>query len=217
MKHFPLTRDLVEREKFILDFCTGKNILHLGCADWPFTESSLNDGTWLHSKLTAVADTCLGVDLDRDTVIALRENNGIENVIEGDAEKLGNLDIGRFDVVVAGEIIEHLNNPGLFLESAKAVLKPDGKLLITTTNAYCFRRFIRIPFGKESIHPDHVYYFSHTTLETLAKRFGYRLTEKYSYRITNIKPLFPYLVELLARVITPNWSEGIVHVYSNEY
>lgn len=214
MNHFPLTRKLVQREKFILNFCNKKNVLHLGCADWPFTESRLKDGTWLHSKLTMVADTCLGVDLDRDTVVALREKHGIGNIIEGNAEKLGDLDIGKFDIVVAGEIIEHLNNPGLFLESAKTVLKPGGKLLITTTNAYCFRRFIRIPFGKESIHPDHAYYFSHPTLETLAKRFGYSLEKKYSYRIINTKPLFPYLVELIATAITPNWGEGIIHVYT---
>lgn len=214
MNHFSLTRKLVDREKFILEFCSGKKILHLGCADWPFTENRLRDGTWLHSKLTAVADTCLGVDLDRDTVVALREKHGIKNIIEGNAEKLGDLDIGRFDVVVAGEIIEHLNNVGLFLESVKTVLNLGGKLLVTTTNAYCLRRFIRIPFGQESIHPDHTYYFSHPTLETLAKRFGYRLTGKYSYRITNTQPFFPYLVEAIATVITPNWGEGIIHIYT---
>jgi len=215
MNHYPLTRALVEREKFILDFCVGKKVLHLGCADWPFTESRLNDGTWLHNKLSKVASNCVGVDLDRDTVETLKVKHGIKNIIEGDAEKLGDINIGEFDVVVAGEIIEHLNNPGLFLDSAKKVLKSGGKLLITTTNAYCFRRFIRIPFGKESIHPDHVYYFSHPTLEVLAKRFGYNLIEKYSYRITNTKPLLPYLVELIATTITPNWGEGIVHVYAN--
>ncbi len=214
MNHFSLTRQLVNREKFILDFCSGKKVLHLGCADWPFTENRLADGTWLHSKLTAVADDCLGVDLDGYAVETLRETHGINNIIQGNAEKLGDLDIGVFDVVVAGEIIEHLNNPGLFLESAKTVLKPGGELLITTTNAYCLRRFIRIPFGKESIHPDHTYYFSHPTLETLAKRFDYIISEKYSYRITNARPLFPYLIETLATAITPNWGEGIVHVYS---
>ena len=214
MNHFPLTRKLVDREKFILDFCSGKNVLHLGCADWPFTENRLKDGTWLHSKLTVAASACIGVDLDRDAVVMLKEKHGIENIIEGNAEKLGDLNIGGFDVVVAGEIIEHLNNPGLLLESAKTVLRPGGKLLVTTTNAYCLRRFIRIPFGKESIHPDHTCYFSHRTLEALAMRYGYSLTGKYSYRITNTKPFFPYLVEAIATVITPNWGEGIVHVYT---
>jgi len=215
MKHYSLTRKKVEREQFILDFCRGKKVLHLGCADWPYTDARIKDGTWLHSKLTRVADTCLGVDLDSDTVLNLQEKNGIENIIEGNAERLDELDLDGFDVIVAGEIIEHLNNPGLFLESAKSVLVPGGKLLITTTNAFCFRRFIRIPFGQESIHPDHTYYFSHATLETLVKRFGYSSAEKYSYCIKNTKPLFPYIVEAVATSITPNWGEGIVHVYTS--
>ena len=214
MDHFSLNRSIVNREKFILEYCSGKNVLHLGCADWPFTETRLEDGTWLHSKLSVVADACVGVDLDHDAVLALREKHGIKNIIEGNAERLDDLEVGKFDIVVAGEIIEHLNNPGLFLESAKKVLKPGGTLLITTTNAYCLRRFVRIPFGSESIHPDHTYYFSHVTLETLTKRFGYKLIESHSYRIINAKPFFPYLVEAIAATITPNWGEGIVHVYA---
>jgi 2-polyprenyl-3-methyl-5-hydroxy-6-metoxy-1,4-benzoquinol methylase len=214
MNHYASTRKKVEREKFILKFCEGKKVLHLGCADWPYTEERIKSGTWLHSKITEVASECMGVDLDENTVFDLQNKHGINNVIQGNAEELGDLNLDGFDVVVAGEIIEHLNNPGLFLESAKSVLIPDGKLLITTTNAFCFRRFLRIPFGKESIHPDLTYYFSHTTLETLTKRFWYSAVAKYSYRIGNTKPLFPYIVEALATYITPNWGEGIVHVYS---
>ena len=214
MNHFPIPRSQVDRIKFIIDFARGKSVLHLGCADYPYTLERLESGTWLHQMVSGVAASCLGVDSDEETVAWLRDTQGISNVIHGNAEKLDELDLGRFDVVLAGELIEHLNNPGMFLDSAKTVMKPEGRLLITTTKAFCFRRFIRIPFGIESIHPDHTYYFSHVTLSCLAQRFGFRLDKACSYRLPNRKPPLPYMVERLATVVTPNWGEGIVHVYS---
>jgi len=39
-----------------------------------------------------------------------------------------------FDCIVAGELIEHLKRPDLFIMEANRVLKEDGKLIITTPN-----------------------------------------------------------------------------------
>ena len=214
MPHFKLPRSLVDRDQFILAAAEGKTVLHLGCADYPFTEERVADGSWLHAKISAVAESCLGLDIDEDTVNFLRNRHGIKNIMIGDAECLNTLAPKHFDLIVAGELIEHLNNPGLFLKTAGQVLAPKGKLIITTTNAYCLRRLVRIPFGYESIHPDHTCYFSHSTLCTLFERFHYKLLTATSYRIPNRKPLFPYLIERLATAISPNLGEGIIHVYS---
>jgi len=212
--HFRIPSLLVDRESYVLNACVSRSVLHLGCADFPFTEESIEGGRWLHSKITQVAAQCVGVDLDESSIAHLRERHGINNIVQGNAEHLDQLNIGHFDVILAGEIIEHLNNPGLFLSSARKLLKPNGRLIITTTNAFCLRRFLRIPFSVESIHPDHTYYFSHATLRTLAGRFGYAPVEMYSYRIPNKKPLLPYVVERFATLITPNWGEGLIHVYT---
>lgn len=214
MSHFRLPRSFTDREQLLLGLCRGRTVLHLGCADSPFTDQSLASGMWLHSKISAVAASCLGVDLDGETIQRLKRDHGVTNIVEGDAERLNEYVDRQFEVIVAGEIIEHLNNPGLFLASAKRVLAPGGTLVITTTNAFCFRRMIRIPFGVESVHPDHTYYFSHSTLRSLTSRFGYALTDAYGYRIRNKKPLIPYLVESLATTVCGNWGEGIIHVYT---
>ena len=43
---------------------------------------------------------------------------------------------GNFaDTVVAGEIIEHMNEPSKFLQECRRILKKSGKLLLTTPNA----------------------------------------------------------------------------------
>lgn len=41
-----------------------------------------------------------------------------------------------FDSVIAGEVIEHLNEPIRFLKGTKEILKPRGKLILTTPNPY---------------------------------------------------------------------------------
>ena len=53
------------------------------------------------------------------------------NFIVGNAQKLPFED-NSFDIVSAQEVIEHLNNPDLFLEEIKRILKLGGKAYITT-------------------------------------------------------------------------------------
>lgn len=212
MQHHILPRARVDRRAFVVNFCRGKTVLHLGCADYPLTEQRIRTGQLLHDRITRVASRCLGVDLDAQALEILRRN-GFDNVVVGDAERLGELSVGRFDIVLAGEMIEHVNNPGLFLASCREVLKPNGHLVITTINAFCLRRMLRIPFGVESVHADHTYYFSHSTLATLTRRFGFAPEARYGYSLSNRKPILPYFVERLASWVSPNLGEGIVHVY----
>ena len=56
-----------------------------------------------------------------------------ENFYIGDAQGMP-FDDNFFDTVVAGELIEHLENPEKFLTEAKRVLKKDGILIISTPN-----------------------------------------------------------------------------------
>ena len=80
-----------------------------------------------------------------------------------------------FDVILAGEMIEHLSNPGLFLRGIKRFMNRETILLITTINAYCgMRNVIYALRGKggknEPVHQDHVAYYSYSTLKLLVER-----------------------------------------------
>lgn len=211
-KCFKLPRKAVIREEYILEKCKQKRVLHIGCigkAEGLYEELT-DRNAWLHDRIRAVAGEVVGIDNARETVDWLRNTYNIPDIYLGDAHHLENLDMGLFDMVMAGEIIEHLPCPGLFLESAHYVLKKGGQVLITTTNAFCMRRFLGVMLGIESVHEDHVAYYSHQTLKRLGEMTGYRIAEQVSYRVSNKKPIRAYMMDYFASILFPNSVEGVI-------
>ncbi len=96
-------------------------------------------------------------------------------MIEGDACQLSQDVHEKFDYIVAGEVLEHLPNPGLFLAEAARCLKPGGALFVTVPNAFNLLRIIGLFQGYESVHKDHCFYFSGKTLARLAALYGFKL------------------------------------------
>lgn len=164
---------------------------------------------WLHGRIRATAPEVIGIDSERSVVEELR-SEGMTDIHWGDAQNLAALDFGRFDLVIAGEIIEHLPNPGRMMEGARSVLTEDGHLIITAPNAFCARRTLRVLLGVESVHEDHVAYYSHRMLQRLAAMYGYRVVDQCSYRLKNRKPFLPYLLERIAGALSPNLCEGVI-------
>ena len=84
----------------------------------------------------------------------------------GDAERLAQDASERFDFVVMTEVIEHVEDPRRLVRAALGLLKPSGRLLLTTPN-------------KTLVHPDtlwetdpppvHLWWFSETSLRVLAQ------------------------------------------------
>ncbi len=213
VKHYPLPRRLVDRQDYILSHCVNKRVLHVGFADFSSTgdlEVAVNSSGWLHRKIQTVAGELIGLDSASAAVEQLKAEFGVKGIYVGDAERLDLLDKGLFDVIVAGEIIEHLPCPGSFLASARRVLEENGSLIITGPNAFCLRKLLQVARGRESVHEDHVAYYSHSTLYRLAQLFEYQIEEQCSYRLPNSRPLFPYIVERFACLISPNLGEGII-------
>lgn len=79
------------------------------------------------------------------------------------------------DVVVAGELIEHLDRTGPFLDAVKQLVRPDGVLIVTTPNGLSLTNFLASLFRRELVNVDHVAWFSQRTLATLLGRHGWSL------------------------------------------
>jgi 2-polyprenyl-3-methyl-5-hydroxy-6-metoxy-1,4-benzoquinol methylase len=144
-------------------------VAHVGCADSPYTAELLAAGALLHQRLVRVARVT-GVDVDVEALAMLRAAMPGERFVSLDvtAGALGE-DGGRFGLVIAGEVLEHVPDADSFLRGCRALLAPGGRLCVTVPNACCPKIGLRSLFGRESVHPDHrVYYGPRTLTRTLA-------------------------------------------------
>lgn len=164
---------VIDREDFLIKLCTGKTVLHVGCT-----------GT-LDAALRKVATKCYGIDsekLDRpDFVQCDLDTLGIEWTGKpGHLEDLPTCD--GVELIVCGEVLEHLSNPGHFLDALRMAY-PGIPLAVTVPNAFCLSgQDWLLKRGRENVHRDHVCYYSVTTLTTLLKRAGYERTRHYWYK-----------------------------------
>ena len=146
MRHrLPKGAPLVARHEFILSYCTGKRVLHLGCTDAGLTDAWIRSGRLLHSEPSEVASDLYGVDIDESDLERMRAL-GLENLFRWDVYNLNSLSLpGAVDIVLAGEILEHLDNPGQFLTVTRQFIRDNGggELLLTVPNALSVRN---VPF-----------------------------------------------------------------------
>ena len=163
----------VNRIDYICKACINKNVLDLGC----FDETALvkeNTGTYLFDEITKVAALHIGVDNSK-----LLPTEGITfsdtaKILRGDIYELdkANIDDFDFDVIVAGEVIEHLPNTLEFFLGLKKKY-PGKRLICSTPNATSFSNMVLSLFKRESAHIDHLQVYSFKTLNTLCRVAGF--------------------------------------------
>jgi 2-polyprenyl-3-methyl-5-hydroxy-6-metoxy-1,4-benzoquinol methylase len=166
----------VDRFAFVTEICRGRSVLDLGALDETAYALKRGRGTWLHEAIAAVAEQVIGVDSS-----AYVPEEGLRTGPNSEIQRGDITDLGVFvatrgftpDVVVAGEVIEHLPNPLRFLHALGSVEQLRGStLVITTPNATAVHNVAVGMLSRESTHHDHLCIFSYKTLNTLFKRSG---------------------------------------------
>jgi len=84
--------------------------------------------------LTQAASHYTGIDKNNDLIAALRQEYPQATFIAANIPPLTDLADNTFDYIVTFQVIEHIENDDLFVREAHRVLKPGGKLLLTTVN-----------------------------------------------------------------------------------
>lgn len=175
---------LSRREPLILNRCAGKRVLDLGFIDAGWTPERIAGGNLLHLWIKKAASLLVGVDLDdsfRHLLPAENENYRLFFGNVEDERMMSTLREFDFDVVVAAEILEHVDNPGLFLKSVKSVMKPEATLVLTVPNGLRHQNAAYVAQGVEMVHPDHNYWYSPTTIQTLLTKNGFHVENLAGY------------------------------------
>ncbi len=198
---------VVARDALLAGIVRGKHVLDLGAADALHIDLHRDTGLWLHATLAAAAAKCVGVDADHVAVRRLQAEGF--DVRHGDVETL---ELGElFDVIVAGELIEHVLNVGQFLDSARRHLAPGGILVLTTPNSLSLHAhpgplaFLRRTSG---INPTHVAWYCATTFRQALELNSWHVIEQ-GFCASSSSTALKAALRRIAYAAKPSWAETL--------
>lgn len=147
------------------------SVLDIGVVEHAATH--FDSPSWRHAKLAAAAKRCVGVDVVEEAIVTLRCRGFDIRLVDA----TGDEDLGeRFDVVIAADVIEHVDNPVAMLHFCVRHLREGGEIYITTPNPFFWRHLVRLQREKVFVaNAEHVTWVTPSMACELAYRTGLRL------------------------------------------
>ncbi|HIH26256.1 class I SAM-dependent methyltransferase [Candidatus Woesearchaeota archaeon] len=207
-----INNDFKSRMDAVVDMCgSGKKILDIGC----FTG-------YLMDRLKKNNNDVFGVDISKNAV-ALAKKKGLR-CYHGDIDNGLRFNDKSFDIIVMGEIIEHIFDTDKVIKEISRMLKDNGEVIITTPNIACLNRRIRLFLGKnpyidigvlnddnKTTASGHIRYFTFHNLKILLERNGFKVNESTSdvillkslrsYRLSKLFPSLGWSIIMKARKV----------------
>ncbi len=151
-----------------------KDVFDIGCANGLF------------GQLLKKRQRCVVTGVDSDSELINIAGARLDNVISGDIEEIIDREIlGRFDCIVCGDLLEHLNNPWKVIGALKRHLKKGGLFIASVPNVANWAIIYEMLKGRWDYVPfsilsgTHIRFFTRHSLKELFEDAGYRIREIY--------------------------------------
>jgi 2-polyprenyl-3-methyl-5-hydroxy-6-metoxy-1,4-benzoquinol methylase len=173
---------------FVVARARGKDVLDIGCVE--HDPGNYQSRFWLHRAIREVAKSVVGLDLQEAGVQYLSERGF--DIRFADAQLF---DLKQeFDVIVAGDVVTHLEDLHGFFECCRKHLRPDGRLLVSSPNLWHWRNILKAGLRPRRVctNLEQTLWLCPTTLAQLAGRHGFNVLEtRYGSRsrLDNLLPL----------------------------
>jgi|SRR3989339_33494 len=211
----------VNRLSYVSQFCKNKKVLDIGCYDETAIKLKENNGYWLHGLIAKQAKKVIGIDSSEKIKFEIKTSSRSKII------RLNLYDINesfsknnKVEVIVAGELIEHIPDVTKFLQLLKK-LYPKKILLLSTPNATSLISIFLAIFSRESNHKDHLQIFSYKTLHALCIKNGFKKFKiipynvKFSEMYLKSSRVTGFFILLLEKII--NIGENIFPMLSGGY
>jgi 2-polyprenyl-3-methyl-5-hydroxy-6-metoxy-1,4-benzoquinol methylase len=149
---------------------TNNRVLDVGCSSG-----------YLARPLAERGNTVVGIELDAGA--AHEAEAFCERVLVGDVETidLSQLEPASFDVVLCGDVVEHLRDPVAALARLRPLLRPGGRLVLSTPNVANWAIRLSLLAGRWRytdrgiLDRTHTHLFTRATLREAIEAAGYRV------------------------------------------
>jgi 2-polyprenyl-3-methyl-5-hydroxy-6-metoxy-1,4-benzoquinol methylase len=160
--------DFALRSRFLLERVrAGERVLDVGCGEGLFA-----------GELARAGASVVGIDVAREPLRRARAGSPQLDVRLVEEDGPLELDDASFDVVWAGDVIEHVLDTAAWLSELRRVLRSGGRLLISTP-AHAPLRMLALAASPRAFaahfdpRADHVRFYSARTLRALLADFGF--------------------------------------------
>lgn len=187
---------------WLLEKVKGRSCLDIGAVehDLSYTERP----SWKHKQLKDVCSELTGVDILAEPVLELNKRGYDIRLCDATSDTyLGK----KFDIVVLGDVIEHVSNPINLLHFAARHLKPGGEIITKTPNPYYIDNIKSAIKNKVFVNFEHLAWYSPTMALEIGRRSECNLT---AYVVFPKKQPWP--------TIFPNtdiFTRDFVYIFSN--
>ena len=189
----------------------GKRVLDIGCGN----------GLILYALRTRF-DELHGIELSpvraSQAEAVLRKSGKSFSIKVLDITTERELPVDYYDAIISNDVIEHVVNIMDYMEHVARILRPGGRLILTTPNIGYLRYRLALLLGKfpstgggdegfsnrpgELFDAGHLHYFTFHMLERLCRLYGITAIRRVGYgRLGSLHNLFPSLLSGAACVI----------------
>ncbi len=131
---------------------------------------------YLTAEMSKLGCAVTGIEQDHEMANIARAH--CQTMIEGDMETMNLDNLGHYDAIIFGDVLEHLRNPREILQKVHEHLKPGGKVLISLPNIANIWVRLSLLFGRFNytrvgiLDETHLRFYTLETMKKLADDSG---------------------------------------------
>ncbi len=151
--------------------------------------------------------TVTGIDIDKDDVKLAKKNLSAAYVRNIEKDELS--DLGKFDVIIMADVIEHLIDPVSSLKKLKGLLNPKGTLLFSIPNMANVTTRIDLLLGRFEykdwglLDRTHLHFYDAVEVERVLSAAGFQVSQTNNTVRTIPEPILKKELDRVGIAITP--------------